>query len=373
MMTQTLALLMDAYRELNAKKMFWIVLILNVLVVAVFAILGVSDRSVTVFWKELGDMKQAGMDPGYWYKYVFSMVVVGLWFTLLSTILALISTAGIFPEFMTSGAVDLYLAKPIGRLRLFLTKYVAGLLFVALQVTIFTVLSFLVLGIRGKIWEPGLFFAIPVVMLFFSYLYSVCVLLGTLTRSTIAALLLTLLAWFGFWAVDKVDRTVAEIPMQMKAQREMMDREIVRLDQQIAEAPEGSEARLRMESLRKNMMERRDASISPETFQRVEWVIWGVKSLVPKTRDTIVLLDRVLFRDKDLQDMSRQGDVEEPPVETAPATRMRRGPRPMDSEYQARELEIDRRHSPWWIIGTSLLFEAAMVALAAWIFCRRDY
>jgi hypothetical protein len=27
----------------------------------------------------------------------------------------------------------------------------------------------------------------------------------------------------------------------------------------------------------------------------------------------------------------------------------------------------------WWIVGTSLGFEAVVLAVAAWIFCRRDY
>ena len=32
-MTQTLALLLDAYRELNAKKLFWVVLAISLIVV----------------------------------------------------------------------------------------------------------------------------------------------------------------------------------------------------------------------------------------------------------------------------------------------------------------------------------------------------
>ena len=71
-----------------------------------------------------------------------------------------------------------------------------GLLFVTAQVTIFALCSFLVLGFRGKLWAPSVFIAIPVVVLVFSYLFSICVLIGVITRSTIAALLLTLLVWF---------------------------------------------------------------------------------------------------------------------------------------------------------------------------------
>ena len=144
---QTKALFLDAYRDLNARKLFWIVLILNVLVVAGFAALGVSGNRISIFaWQIPQEIPFAQ----FVYKWIFTYVIVGQWLTWIATILALISTASIFPDFMAGGAIDLYLSKPIGRLRLFLTKYVAGLLFVPLQVTVFTIGSFFVLGWRGR-------------------------------------------------------------------------------------------------------------------------------------------------------------------------------------------------------------------------------
>ena len=103
---------------------------------------------------------------------------MGVYLTWVAAVLALISTSSMFPDFLTGGSIDLYLSKPIGRVRLFFTKYVSGLMFVALQVSVFAVGSFLVLGWRGHSWEPSLFLAIPIVVIFFSYLYGICVLLG---------------------------------------------------------------------------------------------------------------------------------------------------------------------------------------------------
>ena len=37
-LTQTTALFVDAYRELNARKLFWITMALNILAVALFAL-----------------------------------------------------------------------------------------------------------------------------------------------------------------------------------------------------------------------------------------------------------------------------------------------------------------------------------------------
>ena len=47
----------------------------------------------------------------------------------------------------------------------------------------------------GNEWDPKIFLSIPLVVAVFSFLFCFCVLLGVLTRSAIAALLLTLLIW----------------------------------------------------------------------------------------------------------------------------------------------------------------------------------
>ncbi|HVT82957.1 MAG TPA: hypothetical protein VHM90_20130, partial [Phycisphaerae bacterium] len=235
MMTQTMAIFLDAYRELNARKMFWTVLGLNVLAVLAFAILGSNGHSMTVLWYEpFGDVLTT-----LTYKKIYSNFVVGFWFTWVASVLALISTAGIFPDLMSSGSIDLYVAKPIGRLRLFLTKYAAGLLFVTLQVTIFTFLSFLVLGIRAGIWEPGLFFAIPLVVLFFSYLSGICTLLGVWTRSTIAALLLTILVWGVIFGVDFGDKTMGRLGFFFNLEKSATSAQIDSVNAQLTRADAG--------------------------------------------------------------------------------------------------------------------------------------
>ena len=206
-MTQTWAIFLEAYRSLNSKKLFWLVLILSALVVVAFACIGINEKGLKLaFWQidnQMFNSKQ--MPPDQFYKTVFVHVGIGIWLAWLATILAIISTAGIFPDLLTSGSIDLFVSKPISRLRLFITEYAAGLLFVALQVTIFSTACFLVIGLRGGAWEPGLFLAVPIMVCFFSYLFSVSTLLGVVTRSTVAALLLTLLFWFFVWALGAAE------------------------------------------------------------------------------------------------------------------------------------------------------------------------
>lgn len=383
MMTQTLAIVHDAYRELQSKKMFWIILCLNLLAVGAFALVGVSGSSITILGKEFQALPTAEFAL-IQYKGYFSNFVVGFWFTWVATLLALISTAGIFPDFLASGSIDLYLARPIGRLRLFLTKYMAGLLFVGLQVVIFTVLSFLVLGVRAGAWEPGLFLAIPLVLIFFSYLYGLLIFIGTLTRSTIAALLLTLLAWGGIFALDIVDAAIGVHHRSSIIGGAIIDEEIERIDSRIAAmkpdssmpasaaatqaAPFSSPDRLRsMEAQRERLLARRhEMTISDGALSFQRYIVLA-KTPFPKTRETMGYLDKVLFSDKDLQAAIRpiRGasddsiDLQNPPPRVAKALEE------LDKLNQAR--------SAWWVIGTSLLFEGVCLVLAAWHFCTRDF
>src|SRR6185369_15448186 len=78
--TQTLALFVDAYRELNAKKLFWIVLILSVVVVAGFATMGINERGVTLFKLEFpGAWNTNLITKGEFYKMLFVIFAIPIW------------------------------------------------------------------------------------------------------------------------------------------------------------------------------------------------------------------------------------------------------------------------------------------------------
>jgi ABC-type transport system involved in multi-copper enzyme maturation permease subunit len=209
-MTQTGAVFLDAYRSLNAKKMFWVVLSISALAVVMFAFVGIDAEGfkIAIWHFDSNVFNTENVEPAVFYKFIFAEYGVSLWLTWLATILALVSTAGIFPDLINSGSITMLISKPIGRLRLFVLQYLAGLLFVTLQVTVFSLASFLVIGLRGGAWEPGLFMAVPLVVCFFSYLFAACVLVGVATRSTLAALLLTLLFWFFVFAVGTAENTL---------------------------------------------------------------------------------------------------------------------------------------------------------------------
>jgi ABC-type transport system involved in multi-copper enzyme maturation permease subunit len=356
--TQTVAIFVDAYRSLNSKKLFWIALAISALVVGAFACVGLNDHGMKIlFWQIDSPFNAKLIAPATFYKQMFVSGGISFWLSWLATILALVSTAGIFPDLIGSGAIDLFLCKPIGRLRLFATQYAAGLLFVTLQVTIFSVASFLVIGLRGGVWEPGLLVAVPVVVCFFSYLFSICVLLGVLTRSTVAALLLTLLAWFMVYAIGAAEQSVLMF--------QTMEKHGVTLGQMSQHPPaapitkHGAKDKAAVKEVAKIAPKDDAAADRGESnvakLEMAHRILYGVITVLPKTTETITLLQRWLVRLADL-----------PPEPASPQQQAMRSAQ--------RELaEALYRRSPFWIVGTSLAFEFVVLAWAAWLFCRRDF
>jgi ABC-type transport system involved in multi-copper enzyme maturation permease subunit len=398
MITQTLAIFHDAYRELNAKKMFWIVLVLSALVVLVFAAVGVNNGQLTFFgWRTPVPIV---MDPAEFYRVMFTYLGIEVWLTLIATILALISTASIFPDFISGGSIDLYLSKPVSRLRLFLTKYAAGLLFAALQVFVFSLASFIVIGVRGGAWEPRLFLAVPLVVIFFSYLFCVCALVGVLTRSTVAAILLTALAWFLMWGVGTAEvvlltvRTAAERQAkQVAPELRVMEGQIASIERMTPEQQADRAEQLKILRDRRDELRNDADSSAVRNIGIAHDILYGVKTVLPKTSDTTDLLGRWLLSEKtksgDFGAEAGEGPEDASVVVTptttettdtaaAPSTQPdhRRRRREEQARFQedARQVTETLNTRPVsWVIGTSLGFEAVVLALAGWIFCRRDY
>jgi ABC-type transport system involved in multi-copper enzyme maturation permease subunit len=373
--SQTGAILLDAYRELNARKMFWISLGISLLIVASIAALGINERGLTIFGYTLDGfslgpipINTSVISPTFFYKTVFVSIGVSLWLGWASTILALVSTASIIPDFVSSGAIENMLARPISRVRLFLTKYLASLLFVFLQAFIFTLASIVVIGLRSGEWLWALMLAVPLVTLFFSYLYCVSALVGVWTRSTLAALLAALAMWGIVLAINIAElgtltwRTNVQLPMPI-VQRDI-DAAALQLK---AEADAGKDpARLAM---LQTLLERKRKDLIDRTANSERAAFWhnamfAAKTILPKTDETKGLLLRAIATDQELEKL----------VDASDDDNRRGGPFGQADRRTRREVEkVTSSRSVWWVVLTSLAFEAVILGWATRIFARRDF
>ncbi len=390
MLIQTWAIFLDAYRELNSKKLFWITMVLSGLCVALFAAVGIDETSPTILWLHLRfiPVNSEIIPPSLLYKLLFVNLGLGVWLTWIATILALISTAPVFPDMVASGAIETVLSKPISRTRLFLTKYAAGLLFVTLQVAVFTVACFLVIGIRGGAWEPGLLLAIPIVVIFFSYLFAVCAVLGLITRSTIAALLLTILFWFFLYLFNLADAVLVSIREQTSVEIESRVEAISRAEAGTTEAiigqmreagqevPEGFVPTAEQVNLTNPFIAgMRTENVEAQSgLEQLSWwtgLLYWVKTPLPKTGETVQLMERVIVDAAELDAAQTAADADREAQEAQ--GRPRRGQNRDQVEAGRRTEAVFKARSAWWVMGTSLGFEAVVLAFGAWRFKRRDF
>ncbi len=355
-MMQTIAIFVSAYRELSARRLFWLALAVSVIVVGIFACLGINEEGVSFLgWTFDTPLFNTNMmSPETFYKLLFVNLGVDWWLGVFAALLALVTTCGIIPDLVAPGSIDLLLAKPISRTRLFLTKYCTGLLFAALQVTVFTAATFVVIGARGGAWEWSLFIAVPIVTFFYSLLYCMCAFVGILTKSSVASLILTLLAWTVIFTINTAETIVNSGLIANRM-------EIAAIEAKLA-APEPSVEEDEIDDLRTDLA---TALEHQPDWVRAHFWFHGVKSCLPKTSDTLGLLERWMLGPSSMPLRNEEGT--RGPQGAFGPRRVKRG------EFELAIKEDEHSHSLWWVLGTSALFEVVVLAAATSIFVRRDY
>ncbi|MBU6328161.1 MAG: hypothetical protein KGQ89_11060, partial [Verrucomicrobia bacterium] len=198
-MIQAGVILLDSLRMLLASKLFWVSIWISTLVALVYASIGFTDTGISAgfgLWDiPMPILRKGTREAEVFYLLMFTDVIVRFWLGWFSLVLALISTSSIFPQFLQTGSIEIALSKPVSRTRLFLLKYLGGLLFVALQTALFCLVAFIAMGLRVNEWNLTIFWAVPVITFSFSLVYCVGVIIGVTTRSTVFALLGALMFW----------------------------------------------------------------------------------------------------------------------------------------------------------------------------------
>ena len=117
-------------------------------------------------------------------------------------LLALVWTAGFVPTFLDPRAASVLIAKPASRRLLLLGKFAGVLAFVGFQVALFVGLTWTCLGLRTGIWEGAYLGCVPLLLLQFAVFYAFSVLLGVVTRSTVACVFGSVLFWLLSWGIN---------------------------------------------------------------------------------------------------------------------------------------------------------------------------
>ena len=368
------AILRESWLSLRAEKLFKAVLGLNLVVIVAYMSMGFDATGVSLFFGLThveSDFVYAGSPLAKTlYLGIYSAFIVNIWLAWAASILALISTSSIFPSFLREGAVELVMSRPTRRSTIFFVKYFGGLLFVMIQVGIFTLGAFIAAGWRIGTWDPMIFLAIPLITLFYSYLFCVNVLVGVITRSTLTALLATLLFWFGTFGIytadDMLTGNLTRIEDQAARAEERINELTAERDaaQSTGDTAEAEDAEHWLQGPTEEAEAARSAIDQLKPWQTV---ISSIRTVMPDTKRTVGLLHREIERGEDvtIQDLM-----------TGRAFREDDQPHrePHDDEIVQQNIaERDESVPGWKIIGKSLIFEFVVLGIALWVFRRRDY
>jgi len=231
----------------------------------------------------------------------------------------------------------------------------------------------------------------------------VCVLMGVLSRSALPAILVTLLFWFALFAINSASTILLTFKTVVDERQVRMVDNIATWDRMIAAqkalAPEKQSA-----GALKNFEFQRDAlatSRSETEKTASQLAFWyglmsRTRAPLPKTDETVDLMTHWLVEADPIieatkKSAQRRHDRREAWRATRrdgannsatsrattnailPTTLHNTDVEPDDPAVMDQlQSELDTRTAVG-IIGSSLAFEAVILAVAAWIFCRRDF
>lgn len=201
------------------------------------------------------------------------------------TILLLVSvvvTAGFVPAMIRKGTLELLLVRPLPRWQLIAFTSIAAWLFVAGLLGLLILATWLVTGLLTGLWSPGILLALPSLLLFFALLLSVSVFTGVVTRSAVAAMLVTVASWAVLFVVGLMHSQV--VASRIRQESLGKPRPVSVADALKPRPPPTS----------REQAEARRGGFHTTTVARVVEAIYAV---LPHTEDLDTMVDRQLMRD----------------------------------------------------------------------------
>ena len=385
-MSLLIAMLIDTWRELTSRFLFWIVLAISAFIVLLLTSVGFDETGISLWWglshSEHELLRRGTRNLDVVYRAFFSDVLVGFWLTYAATFLGLISTASVFPDFLSGGGVDMLLAKPRRRPSIFIAKFVASLLFAAVPVTLVCLGVLLSMRTALGVWEFEILYALPYVLLFYSSLFAVCVLVGTVTRSALASLLLTVVIWGLFLAAGAVESTAGFAYDQIQEDIERVQNGD---DEKKSKRRRRRPPRAAQVEIEENKFDSDEASSADSAFNRAarlesleefaanaaltERIASAIRWPLPKGVEIIDLMRERITPEDDPNFFIAFGmTMSGQPIELA-ETVGSLADQVTDNILSARKV----RRSNRYVIGTTVLFQAITLGLAIGWFTRRDY
>lgn len=136
---------------------------------------------------------------------------------LVGTFLAIFATAHLVPRLQEKGTVDLYLSRPVGRVPLLLSRYIAGLMLAAANVLYLIGAIWLIVIWKTHVVHPRFLLGGVIILFAIATLLAFAFLIGVVTSSTAVSIMTTYSVFFVSAALAAHDRIAAAMASEWSA------------------------------------------------------------------------------------------------------------------------------------------------------------
>lgn len=133
------------------------------------------------------------------------------------TFLAVFATAHLVPRMQEKGTIDLYLARPVSRVRLLMSRYLAGLILAGSNVVYLMGSIWMIVAWKTGIWNARFLLAGSIIFLVIAVLLAFAFLVGVFTSSTAVSIMATYGIFFFGLMLAAHDKFAAAVSKQWQA------------------------------------------------------------------------------------------------------------------------------------------------------------
>jgi ABC-2 type transport system permease protein len=192
--TATRALIRDTFREAFARKIFWGLFGLSIVMILFFLFIlkidivegGIATASL---FGTAPNRRMVGVDVDRIVRGVYGGIATFLYTW--GMFLAVFASAGLVPSVLEPGRIELLVSKPISRVHILLGRYAGNVLVVSCNIIFLVLGIWTILGVKTGIWSPMFLISIATTIFIFAVLLAVVVLMGVLFDSAALATMVT--------------------------------------------------------------------------------------------------------------------------------------------------------------------------------------
>jgi ABC-type transport system involved in multi-copper enzyme maturation permease subunit len=110
--------------------------------------------------------------------------------------------AGLVPDMLEKGTIDLFLSKPLSRIELLMARALGGWTGISINLVYFITGIWLVFGLKLGVWHWAFLFSVVHLLYAFAALFSIVTICGLITRSSGLTIMLTFVFTIVSWGLE---------------------------------------------------------------------------------------------------------------------------------------------------------------------------